>query len=104
LRRIVPGGASRSFGIQVARLAGLPASVTERAEQILRELEAGSTNGHADAARVDGPTQLALDGFDTAGIDAGRLLGELRRMDVWQMTPGEAIGKLAELRRLAGAG
>ncbi|HEY3083713.1 MAG TPA: DNA mismatch repair protein MutS [Chloroflexota bacterium] len=106
LRRIVPGGASRSFGIQVARLAGLPASVTERAEQILKELEAGSANGHAEGAWADGPTQLALDGFETTGSDAGilGLLGELRRMDVWQMTPGEAIVKLAELRRLAGAG
>jgi DNA mismatch repair protein MutS len=104
LRRIVPGGASRSFGIQVARLAGLPTSVTERAEQILKELEAGAANGHADGAWADGPTQLALDGFGAAGVDAGRLLGELRRVDVWQLTPGEAIGKLAELRRLAGAG
>jgi DNA mismatch repair protein MutS len=104
LRRIVPGGASRSFGIQVARLAGLPSSVTQRAEQILRELENGATNGHADVPPLDGPTQLALDGFGPPGVDAGRLLGELRKMDVWQMTPVEAIGKLAELRRLAGAG
>jgi DNA mismatch repair protein MutS len=106
LRRIVPGGASRSFGIQVARLAGLPLSVTERAEQILLELEAGSANGHVADGSDGGPRQLALDGFEPGGVDAGipGLLGELRRMDVWQMTPLEAIGKLAELRRLAGGG
>jgi DNA mismatch repair protein MutS len=49
LRKIVPGAADQSYGIHVARLAGLPDTVTRRAEEILRELEAPGTRGRADA-------------------------------------------------------
>jgi DNA mismatch repair protein MutS len=47
LRRIVPGGADRSYGVHVAELAGLPKAVVQRARDVLRELEAGATNGAA---------------------------------------------------------
>jgi len=52
LRRIVEGGADRSYGIQVARLAGLPAEVLRRAEEILKGLEAGEVNAAGKPARI----------------------------------------------------
>jgi DNA mismatch repair protein MutS len=52
LRRIVEGGADRSYGIQVARLAGLPKQVLQRAEEILQGLEAGEVNEAGKPARI----------------------------------------------------
>jgi len=52
LRRIVEGGADRSYGIQVARLAGLPGEVLQRAEEILKGLEAGELNAAGKPARI----------------------------------------------------
>ena len=104
LRRIVPGGADRSYGIQVARLAGLPPEVLERAKQILWSLElrdhvaapSGRPAGVPPAARPAPPGQLAL--FEGA---PDPIVEELRRMDVDHMTPVEALARLAELRRRA---
>mgnify|MGYP005838640923 CR=1 FL=1 len=104
LRRIVPGGTDRSYGIQVARLAGLPPEVLERAKQILWSLEqrdhvaapSGRPAGVPPAARPAPPGQLAL--FEGA---PDPIVEELRRMDVDHMTPVEALARLAELRRRA---
>jgi DNA mismatch repair protein MutS len=92
LRRVLPGGADRSYGIHVAQLAGLPKPVIHRAEEILEELE--------QEARAPGsprPTiyvrQLPL--FATANP----LLEELKDLDVSAMTPLDAISKLYELQK-----
>ena len=96
--RIVPGPSDRSYGIHVARLAGLPGAVVSRAEHLLHELEAarGSTpgtlapNGHV-------PAQPSLFGGPSPVEEA------LARLDVDGMTPIEAIQKLYELRAAARA-
>jgi DNA mismatch repair protein MutS len=94
LRQIVPGPASRSYGLDVAKLAGVPAPVVDRARALLAELEAGEGPAHGAAA---GPAeQLSL--FDDPGAGLVRALGEL---DVDHMTPVEALGHLAELVREA---
>jgi DNA mismatch repair protein MutS len=104
LRQIVPGGTDRSYGIQVARLAGLPTEVIERAKQVLWSLEernhvgergpvAPSAGGIAGAPPAD---QLAL----FAGAP-DPLVEEIRRIDLNQLTPLEALNKLAELQRRA---
>jgi DNA mismatch repair protein MutS len=100
LRKIEPGGSDRSFGIQVARLAGLPASVVVRAEQILRNLERTEFDREGRprlAHGAEGPTpgrQLALfSGEDEA------VLAELRRLDVDGVTPLQALALLAELKK-----
>jgi DNA mismatch repair protein MutS len=101
LRKIEPGGSDRSFGIQVARLAGLPAPVVVRAQEILRNLESTEFDregrprlAHSDQAAPAGARQLSLfSGRDEA------VLEELRRADPDQMTPLQALALLAELRK-----
>ncbi len=92
LRRIVPGGADRSYGVHVAELAGLPKAVVQRAREVLRELEAGATNGAAPARPSP---QLSL--FSSEPPDDG-LRRELADTDVDAMTPLEALTRLYELR------
>jgi DNA mismatch repair protein MutS len=103
LRRIVPGGADRSYGIHVAQLAGLPKPVIHRAEEILQELE--------QEARAPGSTPEAGKGRGGRTIEVRQLplfsvsnpaLEELKRLDVSAMTPLEAISKLYELQKKAG--
>ncbi|HLY37455.1 MAG TPA: DNA mismatch repair protein MutS, partial [Candidatus Binatia bacterium] len=90
LRQVVPGPAPRSYGVEVARLAGVPESVVARARALLAGLEAGRD----PAARVASaaPAQLAL--FD-AGED--RLRRELAALDPERLTPIDALGVLARL-------
>ena len=96
LRRIVPGGADRSYGVHVARLAGLPGSVVNRAWDILSELE--GTGGPHDGRKPDKgrpPEQLPLLGPDPAVIE------ELLSYDIASLTPLEAITRLYELQEKA---
>jgi len=94
LRRIVPGGADRSYGIHVAQLAGLPRPVIHRAEEILAELEQ-EARAPGSAPHTIKVRQLPL--FATSSP----LLEELRELDVSAMTPLEAINKLYELQKQA---
>jgi DNA mismatch repair protein MutS len=104
LRKVVPGGAERSYGIHVARLAGLPPRVTRRAAEILEQLEqdrpatvvAPTTNGAAH------PRQLALDVFNPPPNEPDRLAEELPSLDLINLTPIEALNKLWEAQRRAG--
>src|SRR6185369_3423981 len=106
LRKIEPGGSDRSFGIQVARLAGLPATVVVRAQEILRNLERTEFDreGRPRLARSEAGDpapvrQLALfSGQDEAALDY------LRRVDVDRMTPVEALAFLAEIKKRLGGG
>jgi DNA mismatch repair protein MutS len=101
LRKIEPGGSDRSFGIQVARLAGLPAGVVVRAQEILRNLESTEFDregrprlAHSDQGAPAGARQLSLfTGQDEA------VLEELRRAEPDQLTPLQALALLAELRK-----
>ncbi len=98
LRRIAAGGASRSYGIDVARLAGLPRSVIARARQVLDRLETGVSLG--------GTAQLSLLPMaaptPTVAAPAAAVLDRLRALDLDRMTPIEALTALAALRALAG--
>lgn len=102
LRKIVKGGASHSYGIQVGRLAGLPQAVIDRAREILRNLESGEfeSEGQPRLAKRQGQTadplpQMSL--FD-AGSDAVR--ARLDEIDVSVLTPLEALNLIDELKRL----
>jgi DNA mismatch repair protein MutS len=100
LRQIVPGGTDRSYGIQVARLAGLPSEVLERAKQILWSLEqrdhVGEVNGKL---RSPSPALPSADQLSLFGGAPDPIVEELRRMDVDNLTPMEALNRLAELKR-----
>ena len=107
LRKIVKGGADRSYGIQVAKLAGLPDSVIERAKEIAEQLLANDItdtvknisvdNGHKHKKEhldeVD-MTQISL--FDTVKDDD--IIDELRSIDIGNMTPLDALNKLYQLQ------
>jgi DNA mismatch repair protein MutS len=108
LRKIVPGRADRSYGIQVARLAGLPPPVIARAREILGGLEADelSRGGRPALAAPDteGSRQLGL--FGSAGPSpadprADAIASRLRALDVDDTTPRRALELLAELAALA---
>ena len=100
LRKIVPGRSDRSFGIQVARLAGLPLPVIERAREILAALERDElTRGgrpSVSGTTTDPQQQLGL--FQAAAPD-DQLRQRLAALDVDRMTPLEALTFLAELKR-----
>ena len=93
LRRIMRGGADKSFGIQVARLAGLPYSLIERAKEILLQLEASDINNAASRVKDTLAEQVSLLG----STDSEDILEELRTIDVNTLTPMEALSKLYEL-------
>lgn len=107
LRKIVPGGADKSYGIQVAKLAGLPDSVLERAKVIVEELSANDISNIAKNIQVDTAgkkkknqldevdmTQMSL--FDTVKDDD--IIAELGSIDISHLTPIEAMNKLYELQ------
>jgi DNA mismatch repair protein MutS len=103
LRKIVPGRSDRSFGIQVARLAGLPPIVIERAREILGALERDElTRGgrpSVSGTPSDPQRQLALFQPPTDSGPGDRLREKLAAIDINQMTPIEALTLLAELKR-----
>ncbi len=108
LRKVVPGRSDRSYGIQVARLAGLPPSVVSRAREILNGLERDelsrggrpslSTGGGAQAS--DARRQLGLFQAQAAADDP--VLVRLKAADVDNLTPLQALALLADLKREAG--
>ncbi len=98
LRRIVPGPASQSYGIHVARLAGVPDSVIARAREILSNLESGERNEAGEArwaAKGRGSGQLGL--FSPASAEAALVVEALKALDPLTLTPIEALAKLADL-------
>lgn len=107
LRKIVKGGADKSYGIQVAKLAGLPESVLARAKEIVNELSDLDLSGIAKNIQVGAPakkkkavldevdlTQMSL--FDTVKDDD--IIAEIRELDIGNLTPIEAMNKLFELQ------
>ena len=92
LRKIIPGGADRSYGIEVAKLAGLPDKVLRRAREILTELEA--ENG----VRYTAPRREA-DQVSLSSMGESEVLSALRRCQPDTLTPIEAMSLLYELRR-----
>ncbi len=103
LRKVVPGRSDRSYGIQVARLAGLPAPVVARAREILNGLERDelSRGGRPslNASAADGTRQLGL--FQAPPVEEDPVVTRLKAADVDNMTPMQALALLAELKREA---
>ncbi|MCC6524123.1 MAG: DNA mismatch repair protein MutS [Polyangiaceae bacterium] len=103
LHRLARGAASKSYGVAVAKLAGLPDVVVRRARAILAELERGGrAPAHATTAVAGGDRQLDL--FASAGERAEReVCAELRAIDPEHTTPLEALALLARLRSALGS-
>jgi DNA mismatch repair protein MutS len=110
MRRLEEGGADRSYGIQVARLAGLPGEVIARARELLAELEGTHSHGgeglgrHGRHRPASGPGVDQLSFFQPEDARAAPVVARLRGLEVEQLTPLEALNLLAELRRDLGEG
>ena len=93
LRKIVPGGADRSYGVEVAKLAGLPPKVVARARKLLKELEEGGAVRPA-------PEQPRQDQVSLLDLDALEIRDKLKTVTVETMTPIEAMNLLYELKQM----
>ena len=96
LRKIVPGGTDDSYGIDVARLAGVPDEVIRNAEKILTELEACRVPSAPVGVRPDEDAQISL----TSSV-ADEILAELKTTDASVLTPIEAMNLLYNLSQKA---
>ncbi|MBQ1517920.1 MAG: DNA mismatch repair protein MutS [Clostridia bacterium] len=97
LRRIVPGGADDSYGIEVAKLAGLPESVITRAKAVLKELETGKKTGRQPKKKtIEQPSQQ----MQFENMHASPAEEFIRRIDLNALTPIEALNKLYELKKI----
>ncbi|MGN0010927.1 MAG: DNA mismatch repair protein MutS, partial [Marinilabiliaceae bacterium] len=112
LRKLVPGGSEHSFGIHVAKLAGMPREVVSRANEILAQLER-ERDGEPDQAkevkgfkktgdRKEGAVQLSLFQLDDPLVKSIR--DEIAGLDIDNLTPLEALNKLNDIKRLLGLG
>ena len=112
LRTVVPGATDKSYGVHVARLAGVPRTVTKRADQILREIEKEALmqpgSGGRSQRRSSRYTQLIFfdgndDGNTAAEAESEKkdpILEEIESLDLDMMTPREALDRLAQYQRM----
>jgi DNA mismatch repair protein MutS len=103
LRKLVPGGSEHSFGIHVARMAGMPALVLARAEQVLGFLETSHTQDKnkpdlSQAAKED--MQLSFFKLDDPILE--RIREDITHLDINTLTPVEALMKLNEIKKMLG--
>lgn len=95
LRKIVRGGADESYGIYVAKLAGIPNAIVNRANQILNELKEGS---YAVAQLKDNKKSNDNGQVDMFNYKLGEIATELEKIDVNELTPVEALNTLAKIK------
>lgn len=105
LRKLVPGGSNHSFGIHVARMAGMPKSVVKRADEILIQLE-GNKNGESLAKPVAEIAQqregYQMSFFQLEDPVLQQIRDEIRGLDINNLTPIEALNKLNEIKKISG--
>ena len=103
LRKVTPGRSDRSYGIQVARLAGLPPAVVARAREILNGLERDElTRGGRPSLSAEGVRDRQLGLFQAPIVEENPVVTRLRSLDVNHLTPMQALALLAELKQEAG--
>ena len=95
LRKIVPGATDDSYGIEVAKLAGIPGSVITRAREILAELEA-----EGPQRTLSGPSKEPQDQVSMLDLASNQVCDELRKLQVETLTPIEAMNALYKLRKM----
>jgi DNA mismatch repair protein MutS len=110
LRKLVPGGTEHSFGIHVARMAGMPQTVLERATEILQTLEKSHASEElAPKTKSRQRVSKAIDQFQLSFIQLNDpLLEELKdtilKTDINTLTPVEALMKLNAIKKMLGGG
>ena len=103
LRKLVRGGSEHSFGIHVAKLAGMPQSIVKRADQILKQMEKenrqnGIAKPTAEIASSRGGVQLSFFQLDDPVLSQVR--DEILRVDINNLTPMEALNKLNDIKKI----
>ncbi len=103
LRKLAPGGSTHSFGIHVAKMAGLPNALIDRANQILKQLEesrGGESSALQDGIRKISTPQMQLSIFDAHSQTFDQIRRMLNELDINRLTPVEALIKLNEIKGL----
>lgn len=103
LRKLVRGGSEHSFGIHVAKMAGMPPSIVQRAEKILEELEATAKQGgmgKPTEAIATGRDGMQLSFFQLEDPVLEQVRDEIQNLDINNLTPLEALNKLSEIRKI----
>lgn len=104
LRKLLPGGSEHSFGIHVAKLAGMPKSIVKRSEQILKKLEASNNRGELKGAPTseiaDSREGVQLNFFQLDDPVLSQVRDEILGIDVNNLTPLEALNKLNDIKRI----
>ena len=103
LRKLVEGGSEHSFGIHVAKMAGMPKSVVDRANVIMKRLEkahASQENKAKDLIAKDDEIQLSFFQLDDPILE--RIRDEIQDLDINSLTPVEALMKLNEIKKMTG--
>lgn len=102
LRKIVPGGADKSFGVYVARLAGVPRPVVARAQEIEARLEVNNINQNSIGQNIlAAGKKKQKQQMDLIGFSQTEFIEEVRALDVLAMTPMDALNKLFLLKEKA---
>jgi DNA mismatch repair protein MutS len=103
LRKLEPGGTEHSFGIHVARMAGIPASVVHRANEILTQLEkTREKSGEGKKRLMDVTDGMQLSFFQLDDPVLEQIREEIKNTDINNLTPIEALNKLNEIKKLTG--
>ena len=104
LRKLMPGGSEHSFGIHVAKLAGMPKSIVKRSEHILQKLEASNNRGELKGAPTaeiaDSREGMQLNFFQLDDPVLSQVRDEILGIDVNNLTPLEALNKLNDIKRI----
>ncbi len=99
LRKLAPGGSTHSFGIHVAKMAGMPVQLVKRAEEILRQLEEKQVGSPAqETLKKVSPPKMQLSIFDEHTATFQRIRALLEAADINRLTPVEALLKLQEIK------
>ena len=104
LRKLVRGGSEHSFGIHVAKMAGMPQSIVKRAEKILVQLEADNRQ-NGDLSKPVGELAAQREGYQLSFFQLDdpvleQIRDEIKGLDVNNLTPIEALNKLNEIKRI----
>ena len=113
MRKLVPGGSEHSFGIHVAKLAGMPPAVVARANDIMKELESGSRGAALSSPEVKGTKEsskskakhsdgIQLSFFNLEDPVLMQIRDEIRKIDINSLTPIEALNKLNDIKKICG--
>ena len=117
MRKLVPGGSEHSFGIHVAKLAGMPPVVVARANEIMKELESGSRGAALSSPQTAAPEvkgakeskgkTKATDGIQLSFFNLEdpvlmQIRDEIRKIDINSLTPIEALNKLNDIKKICG--